>query len=196
MPRIIDYPVVLDRMLAAGLESLYHNSGAFGFARAVPTQNVGWIGPPDPTLRAGALALTRQVAEPFAPTLAALAVRAWRDHLPGPAWLMPKSHWAFELDHANGDWMAPLMRELGLDPEALASRNDAAALEFLQPEEQLLSAALEQLLTRLWGSDFALAWPGRPVVCMIHHHTQLWWTTSDAGLADAVRAMVPMSPRQ
>ena len=194
MPRVIDYPSVLETLLAAGLESLYHNSGAFGFGRAVPTHNLGWVGPPDPTLRPAALALTRPVAEPYAPTLAALAVRAWREFLPGPAWLMPKSHWAFELDHANGDWMAPLMRELGVDPVSLATRNDAAALEFLQPEARLLSTALEQLLTRLWGSDFALAWPGRPVVCMVHHHTQLWWTTSDARLADALSGMVPPPP--
>ena len=192
MPRVLDYPSVLDTLLAAGMESLYHNSGAFGFGRAVPTHNLGWVGPSDPTLRPAALALARPVAEPYAPTLAALAVRAWREYLPGPAWLMPKSPWAFELDHANGDWMAPVLRRLGVDPAALAPRNDAAAIEFLpQADEALLSAALEELLTKLWGSDFALAWPGRPVVCMVHHHTQLWWTTSDAGLANALDAMVP-----
>ena len=190
MPRVIDYTIVLETMLAAGFESLYHNSGAFGFGRAIPAHHVGWVGPPDPTLRPQALELARQVVEPYAPNLASLALRAWREHLPGPAWLMPKSHWAFELDHANGQWMAPLLRDIGVDPAALAPRNDAAALEFLGGEEARVSAALEVLLTKLWGSDFALAWPGRPVVCMVHHHAQLWWTTSDTVLADALKAMV------
>jgi hypothetical protein len=31
----------------------------------------------------------------------------------------------------------------------------------------------------LAGSDFALAFPGRPVICTVHHHKQLWWTTTD-----------------
>ena len=195
MPRIIDYPTVLDTMLAAGFESLYHNSGAFGFPRAVVTRSVGWVGPPDPTLRPAALPLTRQVPPPHGPTLADLATRAWRDLLSGPAWLMPRSHWAFELDHANGDWMPALLERVGVDPAPLASRNDGAAIEFVPAEGPRLAAALEALLTKLWGSDFSLAFPPRPVVCTVHHHTQLWWTTRDDAVAEALKAMVPDPPQ-
>jgi hypothetical protein len=47
------------------------------------------------------------------------------------------------------------------------------------------------LLGRLLGSDFMLAWPGRPAVCTVHHHKQLWWTTTDPELLAALEAMVP-----
>ena len=195
MPSVIDYPVVLNTLLGAGMESLYHNSGAFGFPRAVPAHHVGWIGPPDSTLKESALPLTRRVSEPYAPTLATLAVRVWREHLPGRLWLMPRNHWAFELDHGNSEWMPGLLGDLGINPDALAGRNDGAAIEFAVGEAGHLAPALEKLLTGLWGSDFGLAWPGRPVLCTVHHHTQLWWTTTDPGLRAALDAVVPPAPR-
>ena len=181
-------------MVAAGLDSLYHNSGAFGFPRGVVTKSVGWVGPDDPTLRPAALPLVRRVAEPYAANLAAAAVRACREQALGRVWLMPKSHWAFELDHANGAWMPSMLRSIQVDPVALAGRNDGSAIAFAPAEDALLAAALEELLTRLWGSDFALAWPGRPIVCTVHHHTQLWWTSSDVAFIDALDQVVPPSP--
>ena len=41
---------------------------------------------------------------------------------------------------------------------------------------------VQQLLTNLAGSDFALAFPSRPVICTLHHHKQVWWTTTDPDL--------------
>jgi hypothetical protein len=152
------------------------------------------MGPDDPTLRPAALPLVRRVPQPYAANLAAAAVRAWRELLPGPAWLMPKSHWAFELDHANGAWMPELLRRVGIDPAALAGRNDGSAIEFAPADDSPLGAALEELLTKLWGSDFALAWPGRRVVCTVHHHTQLWWTSSDTGFIASLDTIVPPAP--
>jgi hypothetical protein len=194
LPRIIDYPDVLNVLLGAGFESLYHNSGAFGFGRAVSTQSVGWVGDPDPSLKPAALSLTRRVAPPYASTLAALAARAWQERLPGRVWLMPRNHWAFELNHGNGDWMPGVLARAGVDPAALSGRNDGSAVEFSREEAAPLQAVLEMLLTKLWGSDFALAWPGRPVLCTIHHHTQLWWTTSDPALLAALEELVPLAP--
>lgn len=191
MPSIIDYPDVLNALLAAGFESLYHNSGAFGFPRAIPARHLGWIGPDDPTLKETALPLTRRVSQPHAPTLAGLAVRVWQEHLPGAVWLMPRNHWAFEIDHGNSQWMPGVLRGIGIDPAALSGRNDGAAIEFARGEWAALESTLERLLTGLWGSDFALAWPGRPVLCTVHHHAQLWWTTTDAGLLAALERMVP-----
>ena len=191
MPSIIDYPVVLSTLLGAGFESLYHNSGAFGFPRAVSTHHVGWIGPNDPTLKEPALPLTRWVREPHAQTLASLAVRVWQEFLPGPVWLMPRNHWVFELDHGNSAWMPELVRQVGIDPAALSGRNDGSAIEFAEGEAAALAPVLEKLLTALWGSDFALAWPGRPVLCTVHHHTQLWWSTTDAALVAALDGLVP-----
>jgi hypothetical protein len=190
VPSIIDYPDVLNALLGQGFESLYHNSGAFGFPRGVPARHVGWFGPDDPTLKEAALPLIRRVPEPYAPTLARLAVRAWRVYLPGRAWLMPRNHWAFELDHGNSAWMPGVLRGIGIDPAALSGRNDGAAIEFAEGEAAALESILESLLTGLWGSDFALVWPGRPVLCTVHHHTQLWWTTTDAELLAALERMV------
>jgi len=38
----------------------------------------------------------------------------------------------------------------------------------------------------LFGSDFLLTWPGRPTVCTLHHHKQLWWTSTDVDLMAAL----------
>jgi hypothetical protein len=189
--RVIDYPLVLETLTRAGFVSLYHNSGAFGFPREVSTQSVGWIGPKDATLKPAALPLTRRVPPPCPITLAALAGRVWQGHLRGPVWLMPRNHWAFELNFGNSEWMPALLERAGIDPQQLAGRNDGSAVEFSDSEEPLLRPALAVLLERLWGSDFALAWPGRPCLCTVHHHTQLWWTTTDASLIDALDALVP-----
>jgi hypothetical protein len=48
---------------------------------------------------------------------------------------------------------------------------------------ELLVAAL---LENLRMSDFMLAFPGRPALCTIHHHKQLWWQTTDAALHAAL----------
>lgn len=194
LPRVIDYPVVLETLTAAGFESLYHNSGAFGFPREVSTHSVGWIAAPDPALRPEALPMTRLVPPPAPATMAMLAERVWRDRLPGPAWVMPKSHWAYELDFGNADWLPALLRQVQVDPDALAGRNDGAAIEFAGGDGELLVTAVEAMLTMLNGSDFAIAWPRHPVACTIHHHGQLWWTTSDRAIADALDTLMRPGP--
>ncbi len=178
-------------MRADGFESLYHNSGAFGFPRQSEARHAGWVGPPDPTIRPAALPLARPVPPPYEPNLAALAAQVWQRHLPGPVWVMPKSHWAYELDFGSAAWMPPLLRDLGLDPESLQSRHDGSALEFQPADAGAFTAFLAGLLTHLLGSDFALAFPRRPVVCSIHHHKQLWWSTTDPELFAAIDATVP-----
>jgi len=194
LPRanIIDYADVLERMRADGFESLYHNSGAFGFPGQVSPRHVGWIGPPDPTIRPAATAFTRQIPPPFEQNLAQLATRAWRELVPGPVWVMPKSHWAYELDFGSSRWMPRLLEELGLDPASLHTRHDGTALEFHPQHTDAFSGFLAGLLGNLIGSDFALAFPGRPVVCSVHHHKQLWWSTTDDRVHAALDAIVPV----
>jgi hypothetical protein len=197
MPTLVDYPRVVEQTAADGLVSLYPNSGAFGFPPQTPTHAVGWIGPDDPSIRAAARALTRPVPPPYEPTLAALAARAWRERLCGPVWVLPKSHWAYELQFGSHEWMPALLQEVGVPPDELASRHDGTALAFdpFDPAEQAgFERLVAGLLGRLLGSDFQLAWPGWPVVCTVHHHKQLWWTTTDAALHEALEAMVPIDP--
>ena len=192
MPRIIDYPTVRDTLLARGLISLYHNSGAFGFPQAASPQHVGWIGPPDPTIRPAALALARHVPPPFERNLAELAAVTWQQHLPGVAWVMPKSHWAYELDHGSKEWMPGLLQSIDIDAGQLITRNDGTALEFSPDERDSFVRLLEGLLRHLHGSsDFALAFPGHPTLCTVHHHKQLWWSTTDVTVFDALTQLVP-----
>jgi hypothetical protein len=194
MPRIIDYPEVLRRLTCdEGLVSLYHNGGAFGFSRETPTHTVGWIGPPDPTIRPAALEFAQTIPPPHAPNLASLLIRAWREHLaPAEAWVVPMSHWSFELDFASHTWLPDVLREIGVDPAALQPLNNAAAIAFTNEEGETtaLDRLARALLENLKASDFAIAFPGRPVVCTLHHHRQLWWVTSEEPLAISLRDLV------
>ena len=182
MPRVVPYSEVTDTAAALGLRSLYHNSGAFGFPPDVAVRHVGWVGPPDASIRPAALAFARHIPPAYEPNLAALAARAWRERLPGPVWVLPKSHWAFELDFGSAGWMPAALRDAGVDPHALEGRNDGSAIEFLPTDETAFTPFVQRLLTDLSASDFALLFPARPVVCTLHHHKQIWWTTPDEPL--------------
>jgi len=181
MPRIIDYERVLPALTSRGLQSLYHNSGSFGFAADL---YCGWIGPPDGTLKDTARAVARRVPEPHSANLARLLQRAWMTLLPGAIWIMPGSHWSYELDHSSHVWMPDALREIGIDPAALQSRNNAAAIEFELSESRVAMTFVERLLDQLFSSDFTAAFPDHPAICTIHHHRQLWWRTNDAALRD------------
>jgi hypothetical protein len=176
-------------MTAAGFRCVYPNSGAFGFGPDVSSQVVGWVGPPDPTIREEARALTRSVPAPYEENLAALATRVWRTHLHGPLWVMPKSHWAYELDFGSHAWMPAALRVAGVDAQILAPRADGSAIEFAPDDQTSFTALIESLLTKLLGSDFLLAWPDQPTLCTVHHHKQLWWTTSDASLYEVLKEL-------
>ncbi len=194
MPSVVDYPLVLARLESQGLHCNYHNSGAFGFNDSASSNVLAWIGPDDATIRESARPLVRRVGQPYPLTLAVLALHLWRDHLGvGPAWVMPMSHWAFELDHGHRDWMPAALRGIGIDPEPLASLNNAAAIQFEWTESPAFERFVEQLLTHLKGSDFAMAFPGRNVLCTIHHHQQLWWMTTDPNLLVAAEALAAHS---
>ena len=187
MAWIIDYPVVLEQMREQRYKSLYYNSGAFAFPADVDAKIVGWLGPPDSTLRPEALAMGIAISEPHEENLARLLVRAWQQHLPGRAWLMPMSHWSYELDFGSRDWMPALLEGIGVDPGLLMTRNNAAAIEFAPDETISLERTVTRFLQMLQQSDFAIVFPKRPVVVTLHHHKQVWWQTSDESLAEVLR---------
>ena len=191
MPRIIDYSLVTEAMGRGGFVSLYHNSGAFGFAEGVTTGSVGWVGPADESIRPAARPLVRHVPPPFERNLAELAAVVWLTHLPGPVWVLPKSHWAYELDFGSRDWMPDVLTAIGIDPSPLALRNDGSAIELEPGERDRFVHLVEALLGRLVGSDFALAFPGRSVMATVHHHKQLWWTSADEQVLAALDRLVP-----
>ena len=188
VPRIIDYSIVLERLTAQGLVSLYHNSGAFGFPRDVKVHHVGWIGADDSTLHPAARDVAIRIPPPYEPNLARLLVSFWREQLADAfAWLMPMSHWFYELDFGGATWMPQMLRDIGIDPEELRPRNNGAAIEHSRDESPQLETCVRRLLGSLTMSDFAVVFPRRPVVCTLHHHKQLWWATSDPILAKALR---------
>ena len=181
MPRIVDYADVHARMIAAGFVSLYHNAGAFGFPAGADWKMRGWVGPEDPTIRLAARPYIIEVPKPYAANLAAIFLRS-RRHIRGEAWLMPKSHWHFELHDGNPRLLESLLPQIGIDAALLRDRNDGSAIVFDVDEEQMLGHAVERLLLELYGSDFLIAFPDAATVCTVHHHVQLWWQTTDPHL--------------
>lgn len=175
MPEIIEYDIVLEQMRRQGMRCLYYNSGAFGFVDQSDLRLAGWIGPDDPTIRQSVRPMTRSVPPPYESNLVERFVQAWRQHLPGPVWLMPKSHWAYELDHGSSAWMPALLQSVGVDPQPLRGRTNAPAIAFAMEEVPAFETVARGLLEKLVGSDFTIAFPGRPVLCTLHHHKQLWW---------------------
>jgi hypothetical protein len=186
VPTIIDFDRVLQRMHAEGFRSLYHNSGAFGFPRGADVRYAGWVGPDDPSIRAEMRQHLRSIALPYETNLARAAADMWTTHLTGPAWVMPMSHWSYELDFGSRDWMPAALNAAGVDGDELSSRANGAALEFQAADRAAFETLVAQLLTHLRTSDFMLAFPGRPALCTVHHHKQLWWQTTDAGLHDVL----------
>jgi hypothetical protein len=168
--RIIDYDIVTARMKAGGLVSLYHNSGAWGFAPGMDVKSVGWIEADDPTIRPAARALARRV-----PSIVELLPRVL-EHIGGEVWLSPKSHWHYELHFGNRELLQSLLpRQL----DDLRERNDGSAIAFSPEEREQLAGTIERLLNGLRGSDFLLVFVDSPTLATIHHHKQLWWQTAD-----------------
>ena len=97
------------------------------------------------------------------------------------------SHWSYELDFGSREWMPALLESIGLDPGQLMTRNNAAAIEFTQNESAALEHFAAGLLQMLTASDFAITFPRRAALCTLHHHKQLWWQTTDAEVAEALR---------
>ena len=180
MPRIIEYEQVLATLTARGMKSLYHNSGSFGLIDQPHT--CGWIGADDPTIREAARAACLQVPEPHVENLARLFERTWTTLLPGPLWLMPGSHWAYELDFGCATWMPQALHAIGIDAALLQSRSNGAAIEFCLSEAELATRFATDLLNHLTGSDFVATFPDHQALCTIHHHAQLWWQTPDRPL--------------
>lgn len=187
MPRIIEYTIVEQHLRGLGLRCVYHNSGAFAFGDDAGARSVGWIGPDDPTLRPEARPLALQAPPPYESNLCDMFIRTWRQHIRSPIWVMPASHWAYELEFGSAEWLPQALRDVGVDPELLRPLNTADAIEFSEDEPAQLALLVRRLLEMLHASDFTIALPQRPVICRLHHHKQLWWTTTDSILLKALR---------
>ena len=177
--RVVDYADVCKQAETLGLVSAYYNTGAFTFPAGESVHIVGWVGGADSTIRPGLT--TVSVEAPVAVNLVNRLMTLWPEVIDGPAWVMPKSHWAFELDHGNGAWLGPALTAVGVDPEILRPRTDGTAIEF-DPGDPATGGLLETLLTRLTASDFAVLFPRHRHLVTVHHHVQLWWQTPDAEL--------------
>jgi hypothetical protein len=191
VPTIVDYSIVQQTAAELGLVSLYHNSGAYGFAPGVVAHHVGWIARPDPTLRPDVRDAARQVQPPYPQNMATAVGRLLGKLRPSAAWLLPSSHWAYEL-RFGGEWVGELLEQLGIEASVLKDRADGSAIAFAPDENAILTTAIATLLEKLPASesDFSLLAPPLRVVGMIHHHQQLWWTTADADIAAVLRGII------
>ena len=191
MPKVIDYTVVLNQLQKRGLKSLYHNSGAFWFTDGVETFSRGWIGPEDASISHSARLLVRRAAEPFAENLTSLFTQFWQRKSPGKIWIMPKSHWAYELQFGSREWLPRVLDGIGVDSRQLENLNNAAAIEFDSAELEVAGSLVGELLARLVGSDFQAVFADYRTICTIHSRTQLWWTTVDPTVIAALDILLP-----
>ena len=191
MPTVVAYSTVVREMERLGARCIYPNGGAFDFEDRSAAMSVGWIGPEDPTIRPEAMHLVRRIREPYESNLARLLVEAWRRVAPGPVWVMPKSHWAYELRFGSRGWMPGLLDDVGLDVNALETKSEADAIEFVREESEAFERLARRLLERLEASDFAVAFPDVPVIGALHHHKQIWWTTIDTRVLAGIDAVLP-----
>jgi hypothetical protein len=178
VPWIIDYQTVLERMLGMKLVCGVMASGAFAFPPGSSPRTVVWATPQAALLPKPEGATTILFADEA--DLAERAVDVWQTQLQGPAWVLPVSHWAYELDYGSREWLPPLLERLDLD--LLAGRPNAAALEFSRHETERLRLLTDRLLQMLMGSEFLLAFPAQPVLCTVTHEKQLRWTSTDLAL--------------
>ncbi len=180
MAKIIDYSEVLDTLTTTGLRCVYPHSGAFGLPRGAIMHALGWIGMDDESIRPELLQHARRIEPPYEQTLANMVCHAWKHAFPGRVWVMPASHWAFELQFGGADWIPGMLALAGVDADLLRPRTDGSALEF--DDEEQLKSVIACLFENMVGSDFTVAFPGTPIVGMLHHHKQVWWQTSDESL--------------
>lgn len=103
---------------------------------------------------------------------------------------MPASHWAFEMQHGNGQMLTDLIKITGLESARLSQLADASAIEFSLAELSEFGQFAQRLLEGLTGSDFVMAFSERQTICTLHHHKQLWWTTRDAIALAGLDAML------
>lgn len=185
MPRVIDYPDVLQSLTSRGLVSLYYNSGAFGFDPATTVQHAGWILREDPTIRPAARDMARIVPGDET-TLATMVSQIVVDQ---SVWVMPKSHWAYELDFGSSAWLPGALRAIGVDGDSLINRHDGSAIEFSPAERQEFESLTASLLSNLAGSDFMFVTADAKTICTIHHHKQLWWSSVDEDVINKVRSL-------
>jgi hypothetical protein len=85
--------------------------------------------------------------------------------------------------------MPGALESIGIDPKALEANATGAAIAFEVSEAATFESFVEQLLSQLKGSDFAIAFPGKSVLCTVHHHQQLWWMTTEAGVIEAAEEL-------
>ena len=174
MPHLLDYDDTLAKLTAAGFVSLYHNSGAFGFASTEGVTTIGCVAAPDHTIRADAQKLARLTPD-LPAVLASVA-----GTLKSEAWLMPKSHWHYELHFGNRELLEKLLPTIGVDPPLLRDHNNGSAIVFSPDETPSLVAATRDLLDGLVQSDFLIAFPDAATLVTVHHHKQLWIQTKRA----------------
>lgn len=168
MPWIIDYALVLDVMRRQGFVARYFNGGAFDFPPPVEAREIAWS------------------VDDAAGSAARLAA-AWRAGSPGPAWLLPMSHWRHAFEQAGGNWLAAVIESVGVDAGQLSERVNAAAIEFGDADAGALERVVERLLTPPHPGTYTIAFPRRAVLCEIDPVSRrVCWRIADGSIAGRI----------
>ena len=111
---------------------------------------------------------TDHVAQPaeFVTGEAVMDCARVRKMIEGEAWLMPKSHWHYEMHFGNGALLEKVLGEIGIDAVELRDRNNGAAIEFSIDENDSLKRAIRALVGGLVQSDFLVAFPQAALECL------------------------------
>lgn len=194
MPVIIDYSIVRQTLQAAGLECLYHNSGSWGYPPPAHSTSpspspllgkeiftLGLLLADDPTLRQQARPMAKLIDKPVPASLAYHVLGALAG-LSQPLWLMPGSHWAYELTFGTPP-MTDWLEQAGLtDAQQLTARNDGSAVAFSPAEFSKLAGVLSQFWSFRTDSDYRLYAPNGQAIVHVHHHRQAWVLTPNEGI--------------
>jgi hypothetical protein len=174
MPEVLSYQQVETVLRAKSLRCLYFNSGSWGFTEQAGA--VGWLLGDDPTLTPAARKIARVVG-PVDQLVAAVLEACHR--VGGEIWILPGSHWAYELDFGTPTMLDVLRRADVVGVDGLVGRNDGSAVRFLATEQSQLAGVLRELFSTGTTSDYQLILPEMPVLAILHHHVQVWWQAKD-----------------
>lgn len=180
MAQVLDYGQVQQVLVGKGLKCLYHNSGSWGFAGGKTVAAVGWVLGEDMTMTPAARKVARVLGG--LEELVAGIGKAWA-RVGGEAWVLPGSHWAYELDFGTPAMEGVLKRWGVSGVEGLVGRNDGSAVVFGDGEEGAFMGVLGELFRIGTASDYQLIFPAVPITGILHHHVQVWWQTEDTSLA-------------
>ena len=163
-----------------GIEPWYPHSGRFDFTPGPSVHRRCWLVDEDPSIHPDLRGGCRYAADL---SEAAECVATYLSTLVGQRWyLVPHVHWEHELlDHCPDVWREVFtLADQPVDDPMLTSANAVV----INPTGVAWERLIVTLLTGLTQAD-ALLLTDAPLIVKIHHHRQVWLSTTDPALLGA-----------